>query len=209
MHAANPRPTVLVNASAIGFYDPKAKTEQDEESPGGTYDDYVGPLVADWEKAAFFTPSEVPPEPAIRRVVVRIGIVLGREGGMIQRSYLPFKLGLGGKMGSGQQWFPWVHVDDIVELFRFALFNTEIQGILNGVAPGCVTNEEFTKAYGRALNRPAVFPVPTIALKMIYGERAKIVLESPKVVPRRTLEYGFKFRFPEIDEAMRDIVGNK
>lgn len=134
-----------------------------------------------------------------------IGVVLGRESGMIQQIYLPFFLGLGGRIGSGQQWFPWIHVQDIAGIFAYAIMNDHVTGILNGVAPQTATNLDFTKTFAGELWRPAVFPVPGFVFNWVYGEeRAKVILEGQKVIPKRTLELGYKFVYPDLKSACHE-----
>ncbi|KAL2738938.1 epimerase family protein SDR39U1 [Vespula squamosa] len=126
---------------------------------------------------------------------------------MVKQIYLPFLLGLGGPIGTGNQYMPWIHITDLVNMFLFAIENDNVNGILNGVAPKPVTNKEFTKAFARALKRPAIIPVPSIVLNLIFNkERAKMMLEGQKVLPKRTEELGFQYQFSDIDSACKDIV---
>ena len=135
------------------------------------------------------------------------GVVLGRDGGMIQQIYWPFYLGTGGRIGSGQQWFPWIHVKDVTGIVTYSILNDGVSGILNAVSPHAATNDEFTKSFARAMGRPAIIPVPEFVINMVYGpERGKVILEGQKVVPKRTLEAGYKFSFPELCSACRHLV---
>lgn len=132
------------------------------------------------------------------------GVVIGRDGGLIQNQYWQFFFGLGGPIGQGTQWLPWIHVKDLTGLIHFAIFNDHVRGILNAVAPETITNEQFAKAFGSALGRPAIFPTPSAMMKLAFGsERAVVILEGQKVIPKRTLETGFKFQYPTIKEALQ------
>ena len=148
-------------------------------------------------------------EDGIRVVAVRTGVVLAREGGALEKMLTPFKLGVGGKIASGRQWFPWIHLDDIVDVFRHAIFSTALDGPVNGVAPAVVTNKEFTRQLARALHRPAIFPVPEFGLRMLFGEMADVLLGSQRVVPRRLLDSGYEFQYPELAPALEDLVGKR
>ena len=135
------------------------------------------------------------------------GVVLGRDGGMIQQIYWPFFFGTGGPISSGRQWFPWIHVADIAGLVTHAIINDNVSGVLNGVAPQTCTNGEFTKAFASAMWRPALIPVPAFVMNTVYGpERGKIILEGQKVIPKRTLETGYKFAFPDLTSACKDVA---
>lgn len=134
------------------------------------------------------------------------GVVLGRNGGMIQQLFLPFYLGLGGPVGSGNQFLPWIHIKDISSLFAFAVTNNNMKGIVNGVAPQHVTNVKFAKAFGEALWRPAFIPMPIFALNLLFSsERAKIMTEGQKVIPRKALDCGFKFKYGDIYSATKEF----
>lgn len=129
-------------------------------------------------------------------------MVLGRDGGMVQQMFIPFFLGVGGRVGSGSQWLPWIHVADIAGLFTHAILNPDVKGILNGVAPEAATNSDFTKAFARAMWRPAWFPVPGFVMNFVFGEeRGKVILEGQKVLPKRTLESGYEFVYPDLKSA--------
>ena len=134
-------------------------------------------------------------------------MVLGRDGGMIKQIYWPFFLGAGGRIGSGKQWFPWIHVADVAGIVAHAILNNKVSGVLNAVAPGSATNAEFTQFFSEAMNRPAVLPMPEVVMKQVYGpERGKIILEGQKVAPKRTLESGYKFTFPDLSTACKDLA---
>ncbi|XP_041376023.1 epimerase family protein SDR39U1-like [Gigantopelta aegis] len=194
-------PKVFVSMSGVAYYKPSTTEEYDEDSPGGNYD-FLSRLTVDWEKAA-----KLPASSNVRQVTIRSGVVLGRDGGMIQQIYLPFFLGLGGRIGSGSQWFPWIHVADIGGIFTHAIINDNISGILNGVAPQAATNLEFTKSLGSEMWRPTIFPIPGFVINYLLGEeRGKVILEGQKVIPKRTLESGYKFVFPDLISACQNCA---
>lgn len=192
------RPRVLVGASAIGIYGDRGDEELDEESaPGGGF---LADVCADWEAA-----TRPAANLGIRTAIIRIGIVLGRHGGALGKMLPLFRLGAGGRLGSGRQWMSWIHVDDLVELFARVLMDDGVAGVLNGVAPHPVTNAEFTRTLARALGRPALAPAPAFALRLALGEMAAVVLASQRVLPRAALRLGFPFRHPELAEALADL----
>lgn len=198
--AAKP-PKVFISMSGVGYYKPDLSMTYDESSPGGDHD-YLSELCTAWEGAA-----ELPSTVNVRQVILRSGVVLGRDGGMIQQIYWPFFFGTGGRIGSGDQWFPWIHVEDTAGFIRYAIDNDNVSGVFNGVAPQCATNAQFTKAFASAMNRPAFFPVPAFVMNTVYGpERGKVILEGQKIIPVRTLESGYQFRFPDLTSACRDLV---
>lgn len=197
--AAAPRPRVLVSTSAVGYYGDTGAREVDEHSPPGT--DFLAALSSDWEAAALRAEAH-----GTRVCIVRIGLVLGRDGGVLGTMMPPFRLGLGGPIGSGEQYFPWVHIDDLVGMQIAALEREDIQGPLLAVAPGIVTNREFAAALGRALHRPAVLRVPGFALRLALGESATALLAGQRAVPRRTQALGLGFQFPELGPALADVI---
>jgi uncharacterized protein len=194
------KPAVLVSQSAIGFYGDRGEAIVDESAePGEGFDAEV---VREWEKAA----GEVEPA-GVRLVVVRTGHVLDPRGGLLRRLLTPFKLGVGGPIAGGGQYMSWIHIDDEVGILLWALGNEEVRGVVNSTAPNPVTNRELSKALGRALNRPAVFPVPGTALDLMYGREFGAVLRGgQRVMPRRALDLGYEFKHPELDEALEDLL---
>ncbi|KAL8605936.1 hypothetical protein ACOMHN_024760 [Nucella lapillus] len=193
-------PKVFISMSGVGYYKPDPSREYEEGSPGGDFD-YLSELCTAWEAAA-----KLPSSVNVRQVTIRSGVVLGRDGGMIQQIYLPFFMGLGGPISSGEQWFPWIHVSDIAGLVFHAIRNDNVSGILNGVAPQSATNAEFTKAFASAMCRPAFFPVPGFVMNWVFGhERGKVILEGQKVIPKRTLESGYKFSYPDLASACKNL----
>lgn len=195
------RPRVLVSASAIGWYGDRGDSVCDESSAPGS--GFLADLCRDWE-AAVFAARDLD----VRTVAVRIGVVLGREGGAL-RPLLPlFRLGLGGRIGSGRQWFSWIHLYDLVALLRVAIENPEVSGVVNGVAPEPVMNATFTTELGSALHRPALLPVPAWGLRAAFGEMSQVLLGSQRVLPRRAEQLGFAFRHPTLRSALDDLCAD-
>jgi len=196
---ASPRPAVLVSASAVGFYGDRGDETLDENSSAGR--GFLSEVCQEWEReAAAATELEV------RAAIVRIGVVLSPEGGALKKMLTPFKLFAGGPLASGRQWFPWIHIDDIAGILRHALFGS-VSGAINATAPECVTNAEFSRALGRALHRPAFMPTPEFALRMVFGERADVLLMSNRVSPKVALDTGYNFQFPNLAPALEDLLG--
>ena len=197
------RPAVLVSASAVGIYGDRGDEELTEASRPGS--DFLAEVCMAWELAAMAAVQV-----GIRVVPIRIGIVLGEGGGALGKMLTPFKLGLGSPLGSGRQYMPWIHIDDLVEMLLFAVREPQAHGPLNGVAPHPVTNREFTKTLGKVLGRPIFMPaVPRFALKIMLGEVADVLVSSQRAVPRAALAAGFAFKFPELEAALRDVLGKK
>ena len=192
---SDPRPPVLVSASAVGYYGPRGEERVDETAAPG--DDFLARVCIAWEREAMAAEKA-----GIRVAVVRTGIVLDPDGGALAKMLPPFKLGAGGPVGSGKQYMPWIHADDVVGLFLRALDDATITGPLNASAPEPVTSKQFAKALGRALHRPAVAPVPKLALRALYGEMSEIILEGQRAVPARALAAGYEFQHPDLDEAL-------
>ncbi|CAL1539997.1 unnamed protein product [Lymnaea stagnalis] len=194
-------PKAFVSLSGVGYYKPdpnKEYTESDVVEPF----DFLSQLTKEWEAAAKL-PAQVP----TRSVIVRTGVVVGKEGGVIQNIKTPFSLGLGGPIGSGKQWFPWIHVEDMAGIILHAVENDRVSGILNGTAPNPVRSGEFTKAYASALFRPHLIPLPSFAVNAMFGqEGGTILLEGQKVLPKRTLEAGYKFKYPTIELACKQVA---
>ena len=193
------RPRVLVSASAVGYYGSRGDEVLEEASAPGT--DFLAGVSVAWEAEAGRAR-----ELGLRVVTVRNGMVLGAGGGALARMLLPFKLGLGGRLGDGRHWMPWVHLDDVVGLMLDAA-KSEISGAMNAVAPEPVINQEFTRTLARVLHRPAIFPVPRFALALLFGELSTLLVASQRVVPRVAERTGYKFRFTSLEEALRQSVG--
>lgn len=198
--AAPKKPAVLVNASAIGFYGDQGDRPLDENARPG--DDFLAEVCQAWEREALKAQSH-----GVRVVLCRTGVVLGRDGGALKQMLLPFKLGLGGPIGSGKAWFSWIHVHDLAELIHAAIVDPAYSGPMNGVAPGACTNREYTKALGRALHRPTIFPLPPIALSAMFGEVADVLTASQRCTPAVAQKAGFQFKYPDIDSALQHILG--
>ncbi len=196
--AAKP-PKVLVSGSAVGFYGHRGDEKVDERSKPGT--GFFPDICTAWEHEA-----EQAKALGTRVVQVRIGVVLGNGGGILEKILIPFKLGIGGRISSGKQWFPWIHIDDILGILRHALYTDQLSGPINGVAPNPATNEQFTEALGTALHRPTIFPVPEFALRIAMGEMADAALDSQRVLATVALETGYQFRYPELQAALNALL---
>jgi hypothetical protein len=193
------KPSVLVSASAIGFYGSRGSELLTESSPGGT--GFLAELCRDWEASA--SPAA---EAGVRLVLPRLGVVLSSEGGAMSRLLPIFRLGLGGRVGDGRQYWSWITLEDVLGAIEFAIANPTLSGPVNLTAPNPSTNAEFTAALARALRRPAVFPVPAFALRLALGEMAdEALLASQRVQPEKLLNAGFRFTHPQLDEALDQL----
>jgi len=191
------KPEVFVQMSGVGYY-PNTFTGKMMDEEGEQGSDWLAKLAGEWEQA-----GEVE---GVRRVVLRPGVVLGREGGMIQQIFLPFYLGVGGRMGEGSQPMPWVHVKDVAGLVVHSVKNPNVEGVLNAVSPHIISNQEFVDAFAGALGRPAFFPLPEFVWNFVFGEeRAVMITRGQKVMPKKTLESGYKFLFPTIESACKEF----
>ena len=190
------RPLVLLSASGIGFYGDKGDALLREDLLPG--DDFLAKVCVDWEKAALAM------QPLVGRVAVfRIGMVLGRGGGALAKMLPPFKLGLGGRLGSGEQWISWIQLDDLVSLFLHALENPSVKGVYNAAAPAPVKNKDFTRALAEAVKRPALLPAPAFGLKLALGEMSSMLLGSQRASADKIQATGFRFRYPGLKEALQ------
>ena len=199
--AASPtEPSVFVGQSAIGYYGDRGDEAVDEESPPG--DGFTAEIPIDWEAA------EREAEELFDRVVIfRTGLVLSKDGGLLKQLLLPFKLGVGGPIAGGDQYMSWIHIDDVVGLFLWALDDHRVWGVINGTAPNPATNRELSKELGGALHRPAFMPVPRFAVAALRGgELADAVAGGARVIPKRALDLGYEFRHPDLDEALRSAL---
>ncbi len=191
-------PPVFVSGSAVGYYGPRGDEVVTENQPPGT--DFLAQVCAAWEVEATRADS------AARVVCVRTGLVIEDGGGALPRMVLPFKFGAGGPLGSGRQYMPWIHRDDWVALVRWTIATAAAEGPINAMAPNPVTNAEFARALGRALHRPAFMPAPAFALRLVLGEMADaLVLSGQRAVPAKAERLGFRFRFTQLDDALRAI----
>jgi uncharacterized protein (TIGR01777 family) len=195
------KPGVLVSQSAVGYYGDRGDAVVDESSgPGG--ESFDSDVVVAWEQAAREAEAE-----GIRLVLTRTGQVLDPKGGLLGELLVPFKLGLGGPIAGGEQYLSWIHRDDEIGILLWALDNPQVSGIVNATSPNPAANKDFAKALGRALRRPAVFPLPGLALDLKFGSEFGHVLRGgQRVVPKRTAELGYEFRHPDLDEALKDLL---
>jgi uncharacterized protein (TIGR01777 family) len=201
IEAAHAKPKVFIGQSAIGYYGDRGAQILDEESEPGA-NGFTTEVPIDWEAA------EREAEGIVQRVVIfRTGLVLSKHGGLLRQLLLPFKLGVGGPIAGGEQFMSWIHIDDVTGLFLWALDDERVSGPVNGTAPNPVTNREFSKALGRALHRPAVVPVPKLAVSAMRGrELADAVAGGARVLPRRALDLGYDFQHPDLDEALSSAL---
>lgn len=195
-------PKHFISASAIGFYGDRGDEVLTETSAKG--EGFLTDVCADWE-------TEIKRAEAFARVAfLRIGVVLAKDGGALEKMVTPFKFGVGGTVGSGKQWMSWLALDDLIKIFHFVLENAELSGAFNAVAPTAVTNAEFTKTLGKVLSRPTILPVPEFAVKLLFGEMGEtLLLESARVYPKKLLDAKFKFDYENLEAAMRHVLENK
>ncbi len=193
------KPKVLVSGSAIGIYGDRGEAIVDESANGG--EGFDAEVVREWEKAAHEIDGS-----GVRLVIVRTGHVLDPRGGFLGPQLTPFKLGLGGPLAGGEQYLSWIHIEDEVGILLWALENDGVSGVVNATAPNPATNRDFSKALGKALGRPAVLPIPGLAVDAMYGrEFGQVLRGGQRVMPRRALDLGYEFRHPELDEALGDL----
>ncbi|CAG9933809.1 TIGR01777 family oxidoreductase [Candidatus Nitrotoga arctica] len=196
---AQSKPEVFLSGSAIGFYGNQGHTILDETSPG--QDDFGRQPCVEWENEAVKAK-----EHGVRVCQLRTGLVVGKNGGFLQPMILPFKLGLGGQLGSGEQWMPWIHIDDHVAICLALLNSTELNGPFNLTAPNPVTNHIFAQTLAKTLHRPAFLPAPAWILKLLLGEMSELLLGSQRVIPRRMLGADYQFKFTELGAALRQVL---
>ena len=201
LSAADPRPRALVSQSAVGYYGDRGDAIVDESTPPGT--SFDASVCTSWEAAA-----RAAEELGMRVPITRTGLPLDAEGGLLKQLLLPFRLGLGGPIAGGGQYMPWVHVDDWVRLILWILDGADRSGTYNATAPNPVTNAELSKTLGRVLGRPAVMPIPKLAMKARFGsELGETVCGGQRAIPRRALDTGFDFAYPELEPALRNLLG--
>lgn len=192
------KPKVFVNASAIGYYGDTKDNTCVEDTPPGT--GFLAEVCKDWEREAMRAQDY-----GIRTVIVRIGIVLSSDGGALKKMLPSFKIGLGGKFGNGKQWMSWIHIDDTVKLIDWLINRDRLSGIFNAVSPNPVTNKEFTSILGKSLKRPSLIPVPAFLLRHLLGEMAELVLTGQKVLPQKSMRFGFQFSYPDLRAALDSL----
>lgn len=192
------RPQTLINSSAVGYYGPRGDEIVTEEAAAGT--DFLADVCRRWEEAALGAEAA-----GVRVVLLRTGLVLG-DGGALRQMMLPFRFFVGGPLGSGLQWMPWIHIDDCVGIIRFAAENDALHGPVNVSAPQPVRNRDFARALGKAMGRPAFFPAPAFAMRLVLGEMAVMVLTGQRAVPRAALDAGYEFKHTDLDATLRDVV---
>jgi uncharacterized protein len=192
-------PQVLISASAVGYYGSRGDEILIESAPPAQ--DFLGQVAIAWEGAAQAA------EPlGVRVARIRIGVVLGKGGGALSKMILPFRLGVGGQLGSGKQWLSWIHIDDLMELIAFLMKESTVRGVFNATSPFPVTNREFTQALAEAVHRPAIIPVPAFALRLALGEMAEVVLASQRAIPDAAQRAGFVFEHPDIFAALAQVT---
>ena len=193
-------PKTFICASAIGYYGNRGDETLTESSAPG--DDFLAEVCVEWEKA-----TALATEKGIRVVNARFGVILDAHGGALAKMLPPFRMGIGGKIGSGKQWMSWIALDDVVGALKFALANETLRGPVNFVAPKPVTNAEFTKTLGKVLSRPTLFPIPTFGVRLLFGEMADaLLLSSQRVEPKRLKETAYQFQFSHLNEALREVL---
>lgn len=202
LRAAEPRPKVLIQASAVGYYGARYDEFVDEKTPPG--DDFLARLCVDWENS-----TALVEELGMRRAIIRTGLVLSTEGGALPRLTLPFRFGLGGKLGSGKQWMPWIHIADEVRAIAFLIREENASGAFNLTAPEPVTNAEFTRILAKVMRRPSFMSVPAFALKLLLGEMAEMLLTGQRALPNRLLEAGYQFTYPALEEALGALLSSE
>jgi uncharacterized protein (TIGR01777 family) len=199
MEQADPRPSVFVCASAIGYYGDRGEEILDEAAEAGP--DFLASVCKEWEREAQAVDAL-----GVRSVSARLGIVLGLDGGALQRMLPPFRLGLGGTIGLGAHWMSWIHIKDLCQLLIHAADTASIEGPLNATAPGTITNRDFTRCLGRVLKRPTLFPVPALFLRAALGPVAGILTASQRCSARLAQDSGYAFEFPELEPALRQLL---
>lgn len=196
---ADQKPQVVIQASGIGMYGPRGDQVITEEAEPG--DDFLGRTAVAWEAST--APVEAQ---GVRRAIIRSGVVLSMQGGAFPLLALPYRLFVGGPLGSGDQWLPWIHMEDEVRAMRFLIGHEAAKGPFNLSAPHPLTNAEFGRALGRVMGRPALLRVPSFAIQLVLGEMSTVVLHGQRAIPKRLLELGFDFRYPEVEAALRDLL---
>jgi uncharacterized protein (TIGR01777 family) len=199
VEAATHQSRVVIQASGAGYYGSHGDEEVTEETPAGN--DWFEKVAVEWESSTAAVETL-----GVRRAIIRSGVVLSTEGGAFPRLLLPFRFFVGGPLGSGRQWLPWIHIADEVRAIRFLIENPAASGPFNLTAPNLLTNAEFSRVVGQVMRRPAFMRVPAFALRLLLGEMSIVLLEGQRAVPQRLQDSGFSFRFPEAEAALRDLL---
>ncbi len=202
IRAAENKPKVFVQASAIGYYGAQKDDELSEVSKAGN--DFLAGICKQWEDS-----TEAVEQMGVRRVIIRTGVVLDELGGAFPKMVMPFHLFAGGPIGNGKQWFSWIHHEDEVAAIRFLLENESAKGVFNLTAPNPKTNKQFAKKIGKTMHRPSFMPAPAFVFKILFGEMSTVLLDGQRVLPERLLEAGFKFKYPEAEAALQDLLVKK
>jgi uncharacterized protein (TIGR01777 family) len=192
------RPQVFISASAVGYYG-SSEAPVDEETPAGN--DFLAEVVSSWENESKKIDSF-----NIRRVNIRTGIVLDKSEGALARMITPYRFFIGGPLGSGEQWFPWIHIEDAAGIYLFALDNENVEGVLNAVSPEISNMKEFCRKLGAVMHRPSMFKVPAFVLRIMFGEAAEVLLNGAHVIPRRTIEAGYVFKYEKVKSSLTDLL---
>ncbi len=200
IQAATNKPKVLIQSSAVGYYGPRGDEVITESSQPG--DDYLAQVCRAWEDS-----TKAAEEMGVRRAIIRTGVVLDMAGGAFPRMLVPFRMFVGGPIGMGLQWFPWIHFLDEADAIRFLIENEPAGGPFNLTAPNPLRNRDFVRIIGRVMSRPAFAPVPSPVLKLVFGEMATVLLDGQRVIPERLQELGYEFKFPTAEEALRNLLG--
>jgi uncharacterized protein len=200
IQAAEKKPLVFVQSSAIGYYGTQGDEPLTETSPTGS--DFVAEVSQQWEAVSAAVEAL-----GVRRVIVRTGVVLSLAGGALPRMLLPYRLFAGGTFGHGRQWYSWIHIADTASALRFVIANSQANGVVNLTAPNPLTNADFGKALGKVMRRPSVIPLPGFVMRLMFGEVATVVLDGQRVLPEKLQALGFSFKFPTAETAFRDLLG--
>ncbi len=201
---ATSKPGVVVQASGAGYYGPRGDEALTEEAPPGP--GFLGQTAVAWEASTSPVGESGCTQPGSRHIVIRSGVVLTPKGGALPRMMLPFRFFVGGRLGTGNQWLPWIHIDDEVRAIQFLIETAAASGPFNVTAPKPVTNREFSRVLGQVMHRPALFPVPSFVLQLLLGEMSTVLLDGQRAVPQNLLDLGFTFRFPDLEAALRDLL---
>lgn len=197
------KPSLLISGSAIGFYG-ASETQIFSETSTPADDGLTHDLCYQWEQIALQAKMH-----GVRVATLRTGIVIGTKGGALAQMLLPFKYGLGGKMGSGKQWMSWIHIDDLIAIIIYIITHKHIEGAINATAPIPVTNREFTQTLGKTLHRPSLLPIPALGLQLLFGEMAKVLLlQGQHVIPKKILDAGYEFQYSSISSALKQLLAN-